>query len=237
MCTLTYLPLNKGFIFTHNRDERKDRPSSDTFRKKEINNQTVYYPEDLEAHGTWFAFSNKGMAACILNGGSKPHKRKEKYRKSRGLVVLESFEYSDSKAFFDQYDFDDIEPFTLLIFSNDNLSQIIHNEENNNFNKLNTLSEHIWSSTTLYTKEVRDKRKQWFVNWLSQKPQIDPKNTRKFHTRTGDGDSENDLIMSRWGILKTVSLTQVAVTENKADLYYEDFVNNNLDRESLLLTK
>ncbi len=235
MCTLTYLPLRNGYIFTHNRDERKDRPSSQDFRKKELEDQTIYYPEDLEAHGTWFAFSNRGTAACILNGGSKPHQRKARYRKSRGLVVIESFDFPTPDTFYQQYNFEGIEPFTLLIYSGSQLVQIIHNEDDTHLKMLDTASQYIWSSTTLYTKEVRDKRKKWFINWLSRKPLINPENTRNFHTSTGDGDTENDLIMSRWGILKTVSLTQVAVKENQAALYYNDMVNHSLAEESLRL--
>ncbi len=235
MCTLTYLPVQNGYIFTHSRDERKDRLSSKTFQKKKLNKQVLYYPEDLKAHGSWFAFSDKGISACILNGGSKPHRRKDKYRKSRGLVVIESFTYSCPQTFYEQYNFEDIEPFILIIHSGSQFTQLIHNEDNTTLHQLDSSLKYIWFSTTLYTKEIRDKRKQWFTNWLSQNSSITPASASKFHICSSDGDSENDLIISYWGILKMVSLTQVSLKKNKAELYYQDFVSSNIDHKTLIL--
>lgn len=233
MCTLTYLPTPSGFIFTHNRDERMDRPTSREFRQKHLGTQTLYYPEDLEAHGSWIAFSNRGVAACLLNGGSKTYVRKVPYRKSRGLVVLESFQYHSVKDFHNNYDFSGIEPFTLLIKSSKEFCKITHDEDETSLTLLNPNNTHIWSSTTLYTKDVREKRKKWFEAWLSKKPELNPDNIRAFHNSAGDGDTENDLVMSRWGILKTLSITQISVEEQTAYLVYQDFVQASGDKVSV----
>lgn len=233
MCTLTYLPTPTGFILTHNRDERMDRPTSKEFQQKQVGAQTLYYPEDLEAHGSWIAFSDKGIAACLLNGGSKTYKRKVPYRKSRGLVVLESFEYDTVHDFYKEYNFTGIEPFTLLIRSPKEFCKITHDEDETVIELLNPNVTHIWSSTTLYTKEVREKRKKWFEAWLAKKPALNPDNIRAFHNSAGDGDTENDLVMSRWGILKTLSITQVSIESESASLVYQDFVQRSGDKLSV----
>ena len=236
MCTLTYLPTNNGFIFTHNRDERMDRPTSREFQNKKVGTQTLYYPEDLEAHGSWICFSDKGTSACLLNGGSKSYERKVPYRKSRGLVVLESFEFDSVSDFHNNYDFNGIEPFTLLVKSSDEFCKITHDEDETQLEILDPDTTHIWSSTTLYTKEVRDKRKLWFETWLAKKPNLNPDNIRAFHNSAGDGDTENDLVMSRWGILKTLSITQISVESHIANLVYQDFVQSSGDKLSVSIS-
>lgn len=235
MCTLTYIPSKEGYIFTHNRDERNNRPTSKTFTKKELEDRTLYYPEDLEAHGSWIAFADDDTSACLLNGGSKKYVRKVPYRKSRGLVVLESFDFAHPKDFYSQYNFEDIEPFTLLIKHREGLFQITHDEDTTHLQEHDPSKTNIWSSTTLYTPEVRKKREQWFANWLAKSPELSPINIQTFHNSAGDGDSENDLIMSRWGILQTLSITQIASSQQTAELTYHDFMQNSIDQLQLKL--
>ncbi len=235
MCTLTYLPSPAGYTFTHNRDERMDRPTSREFRVREVKGQTLYFPEDLEAHGTWIAFSNNGISACLMNGGSLEYTRKLPYRHSRGLVVLHFFEYDSVQQFHEEYNLENIEPFTLVIRDKKGLWRITHNENETTLDEEDADSPNIWASTTLYTRKVRDKRKEWFTSWLRSTTAITPENIREFHRTAGDGDSENDLVMSRWGTLKTLSITQIAVTSKRAELVYEDFVQKSRDYKEVLL--
>ena len=174
-------------------------------------------------------------SACLLNGGSEAYARKNKYRKSRGLVVLESFEFDDIEKFNQNYDFSDIEPFTLLIRTQTDLYCVVHNEANNQLTIVDPTQSHIWSSTTLYTKEVRSKREQWFNHWLQKDPEINEENIQGFHLNAGDGDGENDLIMSRRGILQTLSLTQISVAEQHATMLYHDIVNDRSDQININL--
>lgn len=235
MCTLTYIPTKEGYIFTHNRDERSSRPTSKSFQSKRLGNRTLYYPEDLEAHGSWIAFADDNTSACLLNGGSKSYIRKAPYRKSRGLVVLESFDYENPKDFYEKYDFEGIEPFTLLVRHSLGLFQITHDVDGTTIDEHNPIETNIWSSTTLYTKEVRAKREKWFSDWLAQSPDFSPSNIQAFHNSAGDGDSENDLVMSRWGILQTMSITQIAVSERSALLTYRDFIQQSADQKEILI--
>ena len=229
MCTLTYLPSESGFTFTHNRDERMDRPTSKDFRKILVQNTQVYFPKDLEAHGSWIGFSNRGRAVCLLNGGTEAHQRKESYRHSRGLVVLDNFKFENQEAFYHKYDLSEIEPFTLIIKDHDGLWKMVHDHSETKLEQLDSQKAGIWSSTMLYTKEVRDKRQNWFGRWLEQNNSFDPENIREFHSSAGEGDSENDLIMSRWGFLKTLSITQIHQKHSEVELRYQDLSHNTVD--------
>ncbi|HBF20331.1 MAG TPA: hypothetical protein DDW81_09535, partial [Cryomorphaceae bacterium] len=152
------------------------------------------------------------------------------YRKSRGLVVLDSFNFRDPIDFQQEYDFRNIEPFTLIIKHKSGLFKVIHNEEETLLEKQDPHQPHIWSSTTLYTEEVRHKREVWFANWLKKKPELSPENITRFHLSAGDGDHENDLVMSRWGILKTVSLTQISGFTENTEMTYLNFVSDSRDQ-------
>ena len=235
MCTLTYIPTEDGYIFTHNRDERSSRPTSKNFKSKNLGNRTLYYPEDLEAHGSWIAFADDNTSACLLNGGRRKYVRKIPYRKSRGLVVLESFDFDTPKRFYENYDFEGIEPFTLLIRHSSGLFQITHDVDATTIDEHNPKETNILSSTTLYTKEVREKRKKWFTDWMAQSPQLSPANIQAFHNSAGDGDRENDLVMSRWGILQTLSITQIAVSGKSALLTYRDFIQQSADQKEVFI--
>ena len=235
MCTLTYLPSAKGYTFTHNRDERNDRATSEDFQVISLNQQKIYFPQDLEARGSWIAYSSAGRAVCLLNGGSKAHTRKSQYRHSRGLVVLDNFKFSDQHSFYADYNLDDIEPFTLIVKDHDGLWKIVHNETDTAIEKLDEAQTGIWSSTTLYTREVREKRRNWFNNWLEQKPELNPESIRRFHQSAGEGDSENDLVMSRWGILQTLSITQIHVQPPSVSLLYSDLIRQSSDEVKIRL--
>lgn len=235
MCTLTYLPEAEGYTFTHNRDERADRPTTRDIQMLKLDDQEVYFPQDLEAYGSWIAYSSSGRAVCLLNGGSKPHQRKERYRHSRGLVVLDNFRYTDQPLFYKEYDLRDIEPFTLIIRDNTGLWKITHDTDDTSIEELDAGITGIWSSTTLYTRDVREKREHWFEDWLKTQNSPDPAHIRAFHQSAGDGDSENDLIMSRWGILQTLSITQVHVHNGTAIMRYDDLMRNTTDQVQLQL--
>lgn len=229
MCTLSYIPTDQGYIFTHNRDERTDRLSSDNIVRKELQNRRVFFPQDLEANGTWMAYSPEFRAACILNGGEKEYTRKSAYRKSRGIMVLESFEASSIQEFYEGYNFKDIEPFTLILKGKGEFCSIIHDEDTTQIKHFDPSKKHIWSSTKLYSKEVRRKREIWFENWIQTKPKFNSQNVFDFHRSAGEGNQENDLVMSRWGILKTVSITQIVALSTFEKINYWDFVGKAQD--------
>lgn len=232
MCTLTYLPMSGGYALTHNRDERMDRKASAVFLKEEISGKEVYFPQDFEGKGSWFVHSEQATL-CILNGGTDTYTPQPPYRHSRGLVLLHFFEFPSAEAFAANYDFHQLEPFTLIIAEENKLYKLVHDADRTYMQELDASQRHIWSSTRLYTKEVRVKREHWFSTWLQNRQDFSAPAIRHFHLTGGEGDTANDFRMSRWGILKTVSLTQVVKTIEQTELYYQNFEAAHPDQKVL----
>jgi hypothetical protein len=225
MCVLTYIPTEeKGFILTSNRDEAVAREMATPPRKYTINGHQVFFPKDPRGGGTWIA-SNRETTLCLLNGGIVRHIPQPPYRQSRGKVILDFFKYMTVKTFIDDYNFTGIEPFTLVII--ESVSKLIIHElkwdGTQLFNKKkDTTKPHIWSSVTLYSPEIIEKREQWFSDFLQQP--INPEKVLDFHQYAGVGDIRNDIRINRDNVLKTLSTTQYVISKKLFTIYYEDLV-------------
>ena len=96
MCTVTYIPLgNSDFILTSSRDIPFARKKAAHPKKTTEDGVELYYPKDGKAGGTWIGTSAKNRLICLLNGGFKYHTSREKYTKSRGLIVKELLKADD----------------------------------------------------------------------------------------------------------------------------------------------
>ena len=97
--------------------------------------------------------------------------------------------------------------------------------------KLDENKNHIWSSSTLYSKKIRDERSNWFYAFLDTKPEITPKEMLNFHQYTEGENQENGLVINRNDFLKTLSITQTVIEKNKVVLshldlqQHKDFIN------------
>jgi len=228
MCTATYLPnATGGFVLTHSRDEQAVRrpacpPQTDTF-----GGHTVLFPQDPQSSGTWIASSGQ-LTLCLLNGAVRAHQPQPPYRHSRGLVIPHFFSFVSVDAFVAEYDFSNIEPFTLLVCQTDRLAELRWNGNRTAVQELDPAQPHIWSSVTLYGPDVVARREGWFRQWLLQKPNPSVAEIRNFHQTAGADDPENGLRMNRDGKLLTLSLSSVVQPGNAADGYmlYEDFTQH-----------
>lgn len=227
MCTVSYIPNSEDtFILTSNRDERSNRitrpPSAAT-----IGNVTVFFPKDEEAGGTWIAAGDNGRICCLLNGAFKKHKRKPFYVKSRGKLLLETFEYENIYDFFQNSSLHDIEAFTLIVsdvIETQKLFEFRWNEKKKYLKEIDAYAPHIWSSATLYNENTRKLRAKWFKKWLENKIDINKENIMEFHSFPHSNDPKNDLIMEREGGLKTVSITQIEFNKDSFNMHYHDLL-------------
>lgn len=163
MCTVSFVPQKEGFVFTSNRDEDSARAATQLI-EKQLGSTKVYYMEDPLAKGTWYAFSAQRFV-CVLNGAFVPHQRKEKYSMSRGAMVLESFKYSTLAAFQENFSFDGIEPFTLVLYNKGDFQEWIWDEKELHVKALSTKAVHLWSSSTLYTRKRWENRRRELMSW------------------------------------------------------------------------
>ncbi len=225
MCVLTYLPIqNSGFIFTSNRDESVLRESAIPPRKYEIEGHYVFFPKDPLGGGTWIGGCDT-FTLCLLNGGFEKHTSTPPYRHSRGKVILDFYKYYDVEKFLQNYNFDNIEPFSLIIINRANtlsISEIRWTGKEVSFKNLPTNQSHIWSSATLYTPEIIQERKLWFDNFLQENPNCSADDMLQFHHLGGNGDIENNIKMNRENKLKTLSVTQFSVDIENFVVRYED---------------
>jgi hypothetical protein len=160
----------------------------------------------------------------LLNGAEEKHLLKENYRKSRGLIVLELI---SSESVIEQWktiELENIEPFTLVLFENQKLYQLQWNEIEKSKTELDNNQNYIWSSSTLYSKEIRVKRANWFHTFLDTNPKVNADELFNFHRYTEEENTEHGLVINRNGNLKTLSITQTIIEKNKVVIQYNDLI-------------
>ncbi len=219
---------------TSSRDEKIIRPVAVLPQEYYVNGKKIIFPKDPVAGGSWIAYA-ENRTACLLNGGFKKHISAPPYKRSRGLVLLDYFSYSDVQDFTDKYDFNGIEPFTLIIIQANGLFELRWDEERISIRQLDAHTPHIWSSVTLYSEEIILKRKTWFQIWLSTNYKYDIENIRYFHRHAGEGDVENNVLMNRNDFMRTVSITTVEKTPHFMHMVHEDLLNKHLSSKELVL--
>ncbi|MBR9999140.1 MAG: NRDE family protein [Cyclobacteriaceae bacterium] len=228
MCTVSFIPLPKGFILTSSRDEMLTRKTVPPAFYNH-NGKFLIYPRDIKGGGTWFAADQSGKIACLLNGAFREHTRKDKYRKSRGLILLESFEYDSFNDFYWSVDLKDIEPFTLLSINYSDqheLYELIWDGDTKYFIGRDIQQARIWSSSTLYNPLIQTARRKWFNSWLMDHKDDPEKSIKEFHTSRHGNTEQNDILMKRIGGLQTISITQFKNDGNVGRFYYKDLEDN-----------
>jgi len=230
MCTVTFIPTEKGFHFTSSRDEKASRKTIVPTRY-ELNGQAIYFPKDELAGGTWFAVSENEKAACLLNGAYENHQKMPSYTKSRGVVLLESFQYSSPIEFEKKVNLQGVEPFTLLLldFRNQQLNsfyELIWDGKKKYFSQLPTTENLIWSSATLYSSEVRKKREEIFRKWLMNNLNFEDKNILHFHNQKHGLAKAEDILMKGDGNLMTLSISQLQFNSEEIHFNYLDVLQD-----------
>jgi len=224
MCTVSFISSNGKAILTHNRDEKVVRPSAIEPQKYSINKKNIYFPKDQKAGGTWYAVSENGTVLVLLNGADEKHQLKPSYRKSRGLIVLDLISSNSPILAWNSIDLSAIEPFTIVLFQDKKLYQLRWNEIEKTTLNLDSNQSYIWSSSTLYPKEIREQREELFQIFIASN-EISAENLFQFHRYAKKDDSENGLVINRNNDLKTLSITQTMIQENKIVLSYHDLQN------------
>lgn len=224
MCTLSYIPTEAGYIFTHNRDEHFLRESALAPAIYNTENGELVYPKDGRAGGTWIA-SNGSTTICLLNGAFVKHKHQPPYQKSRGLVLLESFGYS-SASFASNYDFSGIEPFTLLRVTHLDAPIELRWDGKNVHETIRERKPLILSSATLYDQESQQERELLFYEFLGRNPSPTPASIFTFHSLKHSGKRDQDFIMERESGVKTLSVSQVIVNQQQMQFAYADKLND-----------
>jgi hypothetical protein len=226
MCTVSFIPVNDGFILTSNRDELQSRPTLPPL-EYQLEGRRLTFPRDEQAGGTWIAMDEGNRVACLLNGAHEAHRRNPPYSRSRGLLVQESLVYGQGLASFcDAVHLDGVEPFTLLLFgmaAGEGNYQLIWDGVRRSVRYLVIDSPQLWQSVTLYDADMRKERQVWFEQWLQTEDTPDDESLWAFHTNRHGTDPHKDIVMRR-GDLKTVSVTQCRVLSGTSMMRYDDTI-------------
>jgi len=232
MCTVTLLPLtDNGFVLTSSRDvgyKRQKALAPESHVEKEV---SLHYPKDGEAGGTWIGTSRNNRLICLLNGGFENHIQKESYAKSRGLIVKELLIADDFEVASKKIELENIEPFTIVCViweAELEFFEFVWDGSNRHLKEL-PRQPLIWSSSTLYTDNMKALRQDWFREWFIGKGRT-PENVLKFHENGGVGFPEIDVFMRREHV-GTVSITQVIESSNKAEMTYYPFPSDQKGQE------
>ena len=226
MCTLTYIPLRNGRIITANRDESPSRSASILSPYFSADNASYYIAEEPLRGGTNIALGENGRHSVLLNGAFKPHDMHKNYGLSRGIVLLKSLDWKNAFEFSDHFQFkeENVQPFTLIDFSDSILE--LRWDGDIVFKKVYSSSEpHLWASAQMYSATAQRNRMQWFGE-LIEKGNINAKKLLDFHFHGGNGDSENDMVMNRGNMVRTVSITQLSETDDLRAIEHHDLVSN-----------
>lgn len=225
MCTVSFVPLQNGFLLTSNRDEKSYRPTISPKVYTE-NEMKLIYPKDEKAGGTWIVVREDGTTIVLLNGAFINHHKKPNYIKSRGVILMEIIQAKKTLLHFQEINLDNVEPFTLIIFQDNVLTEVKWDEvEKHVFNK-SIKKPHIWSSATLYNRIQRIKRKQWFEDFCRYNMPLAIDKILSFHTNTQVANTEYGLVINREDETKTVSITQLFLKNDKMEMTYIDRINN-----------
>lgn len=224
MCTVTFLPFSEqGFILTSSRDVSYNRAPAlepKTYLEEGIR---LLYPKDGEAGGTWIGASAQQRLICLLNGGFENHQNKTNYQRSRGLVVKDLLKAKSFSSAVLEISLEEIEPFTLVVIdwkTDWQLHEFVWDGFKSHLKQLNWLPR-VWSSSTLYTSQMKTEREQWFSTWLG-KSDLNPKEIMNFHKNAGSGDPKVDVFMRREKV-GTVSITQFVKDQDKQSMKYFSF--------------
>ena len=241
MCTVSYIPFdqNGDLILTSNRDEKVFRPAIAPMIY-DIGGVQICYPKDSLAGGSWITMNNMGRLCCLLNGANEPHDKRAYHTVSRGEIPIElASSPLDAQDYFLRKDLTCVEPFTMICIDqcmgrNSSFSEFIWDGKEKHFRRLDHKNPYIWSSATLYTKENRELRKEWFKGFLLQNAdEITDKNILAFHSGTHSKNKAINVVMERDGGLKTVSITQVISNGDSLSMNYSDLIENSFSEVML----
>ncbi len=227
MCTVSFIHTGSKFIITSNRDEHISRPNATAPLEEIVNGCKLIYPKDSKAGGSWFAINENGTTAVLLNGAFEKHKKADKYAASRGIILINIISNPAPVYFFRNRDLFQIEPFTLILFEDRKLFELRWDGNRKYLNELDSLKSHIWSSSTLYSKEAVRHKENLFRKFMSTSSAIDEETVYDFHSGNGD-DHENGFILNRSNGLKTFSITQAVLDRDDIELKHHDLLSNRV---------
>jgi uncharacterized protein with NRDE domain len=236
MCSVVFIPNGNSFYFASLRDESPLRPNATSPFIYSKNGCNILSPIDSKAGGTWFGTTSTGTVIVLLNGGFKNHKVEKKYVKSRGLIVKELLAARYPIIDWCLMDMNGIEPYTLVIWFEENLIQLVWDGKNKTESKLDINNPYLWSYVSLYNVEAKANRNKQFMRWVNTKMPVTVLSLLIFFKSFKD--DWNGFIINRENNIKTLSYTFIELhVGDFAKMVYYDFEKNTFYTESIAFQK
>ena len=235
MCTVVFVPGNNKYCFASLRDEDSKRAKAVT-PTLQSNNKVMYLsPVDPVGGGTWIGVNEMGHVIVLLNGGFEKHQVGGPYLKSRGIIVKELLGAAMPVVDWMLMDMKNIEPYTLVVWADSNLFQLVWDGTTKHRIRLATDIPYLWSSSTLYNNKVKTHRSELFENWVATNPNISK--MALFDFFNSFTDDENGFIINRNERIKTLSYSFVELTDEVALISYLDLQSSTDKTTSIDLKK
>jgi uncharacterized protein with NRDE domain len=222
MCTLSFYPMQKGFILTSNRDVQVKRPAALPPEEVWVENRKLVFPLDPQGKGTWICADDRGKVWVLLNGARFNHLPEPPYRMSRGLLLLDPALHQDPDSFRKSASLAGIEPFTLVEASIYSLKVFRWDGKVREVEELDPGVSHIWSSSTLYTPQVAKAREQVFRDLVRWDSPLDREDLLEFHLASGNGNPVDDRILDFPSGQRTVSVSSLVIQPDYLQWLYLD---------------
>lgn len=146
--------------------------------------------------------------AFLLNGGGRKHVHRPPYRISRGRVPLQVVSAPSVESWFEEFDPQGVEPFTLVVLDCSELIECVWDEDQWTMHPVEAPL--VRASWTLYDEHWQLERRRWFAEWLKEVPEPSPEAVWRFHRSKHTDRADQDLMVDR-GFLKTIALSQFVV--------------------------
>jgi uncharacterized protein with NRDE domain len=232
MCTVTFLAKNNQVYITSNRDENPNRRAQGLTSLDDKGQHKVYFPLDETSGGSWISLADSGRAVCLLNGAFESFVPNPPYRISRGEIVISAATADNANEFMEEVDLHQVAPFTLVVYEEDSLHQLVWDGAQKHKESLSVHKPHIWSSATLYPAHIRAWRKSLFEKWLSNHETFDRESIITFH-QMANGDPDNGFVMNRQEVVKTLSITSIQLNPDSGAMLH--LALDHPSREEILI--
>ncbi len=225
MCIVSYIPTEKGFYFTSNRDENQLRKTL-TPRTYSHGVHRLTYPKDMEKGGSWLAIhANQNRLGCILNGKHLTEEEKKKYPVSRGNILLDHLQVENPMTL-DKTNLIYVAPFlylSLVFKSSPLLLKYFWDGKRLIKGKLDINTSYIWTAPSLYDFKTTETIKQKFFSFCNYTQNIKTGNVIELHEELKSYLPKSALRKAN-GNLRTTSVTHFSNLGGKQKLFYKDIL-------------
>jgi hypothetical protein len=218
MCTVVFIPGKNEYSFASLRDESPLRPKAlgpELYTSKNITHLST---KDPLGGGTWIGANEFGNIIILLNGAFEKHEQQNNYIKSRGTIVAELLVSELPVIEWNLMNLMNVEPFTLIVWSEENLFELVWDGKEKFRKRMDISKAYIWSSSTLYSQEAKTIREELFNNWITMNPPISKLSLLNFFN--SNTESVNGFIMNRNEKVKTLSYSFIEHKNNDSTTFH-----------------